>query len=221
VPAIHTGRGVVALELLEFLEAFDAEKARWGQQDIGMGARIAGARDYLEAVGYVEESINCDNLRGCRTAGLPHGGGKIHELLFQIGDVGERWRSLRSGLFRKEHGVGPCRASRSEHAVALGGQGWPAMKSAKHPDKYNQLVSVTVRAFQSCAEIDHRNRRPRWGWRTDENIITVCARAVTTADFEFHRAEFGFLSGHNTHGQNPTLKSACSRDDHVFSQLHR
>jgi len=89
----------IRFELLEFLESIDPQKARWGHSDIRTRTRIAGARNDLEAVGYVEKSVDCGSLRRRGTASLSDGRGEIDKFPFQVGDIGKCRRLLGHGSF--------------------------------------------------------------------------------------------------------------------------
>jgi len=205
----------IRFELLEFLESIDPQKARWGHSDIRTRTRIAGARNDLEAVGDVEESINCGHPCGWRTAGLSKSRGKIRELLFQAEDVGERREHLRSGCLGEQHCVGPSQAIRGKRAIASCGQGWPTSDSSEPTDHDDKLTCVPVGAFQSFAEINHWSLGP--GRRAYG--IAVSDRAFATGEeFRLKSAYVGIVA-RNVYDAHLASKFTGSRDDNVDSRL--
>lgn len=102
--------------------------------------------------------------------------------------------------------------------MARCGEGWRTMKSGKHADHDNEISSIKIRGFQSAAEIDHGNRRPR---RDGTGVIAVYTWAFTRLNSEYQDARINLPSTHYTHPKNPTLQSGVSRDEHIFSGLDR
>jgi len=90
------------------------------------------------------------------------------------------------------------------------------MKSGKRTDHDNEIPSIKIRGFQSAAEIDHGNRRPR---RDGTGVIAVYTWAFTRLNSEYQDARINLPSTHYTHPKNPTLQSGVSRDEHIFSRL--
>src|SRR5205085_3306292 len=90
------------------------------------------------------------------------------------------------------------------------------MKSGKRTDHDNEIPSIKIRGFQSLAEIDHGNRRPRRG---GTEIIAVDTWAFARGNSEYQDAGVNLSSAQNTHPKDPALKSGISRDEHIFSRL--
>ena len=75
------------------------------------------------------------------------------------------------------------------------------MKSGKHADHDNEISSIKIRGFQSAAEIDHGNRRPR------RDGIAVYTWTFARLNPEYQDAGINLSSTYRTHPKNPTLKS--------------
>lgn len=125
-----------------------------------MRAGIGCAWNGGEAVGDVQKSINRDELRIFGAAGLSDNRGAIRELLFQIGNIGERRRLLGSSSLRQQHSVGLDQAAGGKRVIAPCRQGWPSMKGGQRTDHDDKFTCVPIGVFQSFAKINHRGLGP-------------------------------------------------------------